>query len=689
MGLSHTVSGNIASFRSPSRVPIESLKFHFLPKQATGTPSPENPIPIEGWTGLNGRQEGKNLIDISALTGTNKVWWKGSVISGYNNHCVTPKIPVKPGVAYRLNRNSFSQSYVCYFDKNGDYVSQETWDNYVPSRTIPDNVYYVGITIGTEYLNNPKPLFTVGSQETEYTDYVEPRQIQITFPTTGKNLYHYDSSNFTTEDIPTQSAGVVRRQAYHTGVYGGTYTISTSIIDESTRPSGNYGIFNYGTYKNGEAHIIGLLIHTTTEYTKTITLARDEELIIITTADSIYAANRGIQKYNIQIEAGDAATSYVAYSSDNTYYGGYYDFVAGEIVATHKKFILTGYEDIPYSLYSGSIYTPSSKKSILADSKNGTTISGWSNMFEQTSGRNLQTYYIRKSYDGYGLQFYHAAYYFNLDELTAENFVAKLKSLNDSGNPLTIVYELATPIHISVAPQNLQSLLDHNNLWSNTNGITEVTYAVTESNDILATRKMAAMFENGHHKKVVLNQLACALSTTDWKAYGGTTNTITVVDDEATLTLNEISTTTYKNSIVTETSGRTYTYEGHKYYFMYQFCPSWSTQGIGFSILNQNSPVYPTAQANEYTSCSGICTETSTGYHNIMLSYSGFDKSWVAGNTVKCKAPIMVDLTKMFGEGNEPITATEFERICALNGFDLTIYHSKDTTGTEQYWIIP
>jgi len=188
MGLSYTVSGDIASFRTPSRVPIESLKFHFLPKQAAGTPSPENPIPIEGWTGLNGRQEGKNLIDLNALTGDNKVWWKGSVVSGYPNHCVTPKIPVKPGVAYRLNRNSGQHGYLCYFDKNGDYVDQKTWDDYTPSRVIPDNVYFVGITIGTQYLDNPKPSFTVGSQATEYSDYVEPRQIPITFPD-GETIY--------------------------------------------------------------------------------------------------------------------------------------------------------------------------------------------------------------------------------------------------------------------------------------------------------------------------------------------------------------------------------------------------------------------------------------------------------------------------------------------------------------------
>ena len=48
--LTHTVSGDIASFRSAARVPIESLKCHFLPIQdGTGDPSPDNVRPITGW----------------------------------------------------------------------------------------------------------------------------------------------------------------------------------------------------------------------------------------------------------------------------------------------------------------------------------------------------------------------------------------------------------------------------------------------------------------------------------------------------------------------------------------------------------------------------------------------------------------------------------------------------------------
>ena len=83
-GLSHTVSGDIASFRTPSRVPIESLKFRFLPKQADGMPTPENPIPIEGWTGVNGNNINGVVPNISNNNGmekSGKIWRNTSLDS--------------------------------------------------------------------------------------------------------------------------------------------------------------------------------------------------------------------------------------------------------------------------------------------------------------------------------------------------------------------------------------------------------------------------------------------------------------------------------------------------------------------------------------------------------------------------------------------------------------------------------
>ena len=71
-----------------------------------------------------------------------------------------------------------------------------------------------------------------------------------------------------------------------------------------------------------------------------------------------------------------------------------------------------------------------------------------------------------------------------------------LANLYENGTPLTVVYKLNSPIHIPIAPQNLKSYLDYNNFWSDTNDITEVTYKIGESKDILQERMKALEFNN-------------------------------------------------------------------------------------------------------------------------------------------------------------------------------------------------
>ena len=48
-----TISGSLATFRTPYKQDIRSLKAYFTPKQeGSGTPSPDNVRPITGWTGV-------------------------------------------------------------------------------------------------------------------------------------------------------------------------------------------------------------------------------------------------------------------------------------------------------------------------------------------------------------------------------------------------------------------------------------------------------------------------------------------------------------------------------------------------------------------------------------------------------------------------------------------------------------
>ena len=65
------VSGDIATFADGADgMPIKHLIANIEPVRAEGTPSPENPLPITGWTGLSGQACGKNLLPSEAQSQT-------------------------------------------------------------------------------------------------------------------------------------------------------------------------------------------------------------------------------------------------------------------------------------------------------------------------------------------------------------------------------------------------------------------------------------------------------------------------------------------------------------------------------------------------------------------------------------------------------------------------------------------
>ena len=100
-----------------------------------------------------------NLIDPTKMT-DRSVWWAGTVYSGYAFNSATEKIPVTPGATYYLNRRSDKgdgtgqQQMVSYFGSNQAYISQTQWIDGGVTKTIPDNVYYIGITVTTAYKND-------------------------------------------------------------------------------------------------------------------------------------------------------------------------------------------------------------------------------------------------------------------------------------------------------------------------------------------------------------------------------------------------------------------------------------------------------------------------------------------------------------------------------------------------------
>ena len=69
--LTAKTSGEIASFMTPAKTNIKSLKVHFSPKQlGAGDPSPENVREIVGWDGVEVNDCGENLVQFLKKTRT-------------------------------------------------------------------------------------------------------------------------------------------------------------------------------------------------------------------------------------------------------------------------------------------------------------------------------------------------------------------------------------------------------------------------------------------------------------------------------------------------------------------------------------------------------------------------------------------------------------------------------------------
>ena len=110
--------------------------------------------------------------------------------------------------------------------------------------------------------------------------------------------------------------------------------------------------------------------------------------------------------------------------------------------------------------------------------------------------------------------------------------------------------------------------------------------------------------------------------------------------------------------------------------------------GAEFGNNNQRTFI-ESAEANKWHRISGMAACKGTRANYLYVSYCRTNPNTydVTGMVCQTKCPIQVNLTQMFGAGNEPATPEEFEHLCAINGVDLTKPQAYDE-GTERSWII-
>ena len=108
-GVEDTATGNPVTFQTDLAKPLKSLVSNFLPIQSgTGDPSPTNVRPITGWTGLDVKHFGENVIEINRNTETTVNGLTFTPVKDSNNKTVAIKIT---GTS-NANNTFFNLNYV-------------------------------------------------------------------------------------------------------------------------------------------------------------------------------------------------------------------------------------------------------------------------------------------------------------------------------------------------------------------------------------------------------------------------------------------------------------------------------------------------------------------------------------------------------------------------------------------------
>lgn len=193
-----TASGSIAHFSDGAdTVPLKSSKFYITPTQASGTPTPSNPLPISGHTGLTITRTGANLFDISTID---------SIDTDGNG----------------TMRNG------CIFSLRGAFTA---------SGVQTENAYIYGkIKSGSTY--GSIIYFTSGSPTTF------SRTLTIN---QGEELLIYDGSSVATMSASTERLGIIKIELGNTATAYEPYTATTYPVSWSEQ-----GTVYGGYFKDGE-----------------------------------------------------------------------------------------------------------------------------------------------------------------------------------------------------------------------------------------------------------------------------------------------------------------------------------------------------------------------------------------------------------------------------------------------------
>ena len=208
-------------------------------------------------------------------------------------------------------------------------------------------------------------------------------------------------------------------------------------------------------------------------------------------------ANLGKQTVldSVQIEQSLSATSYESYSittypvswtSQGTIYGGYVDLVSGVLT---KTWVSVDAGTIDWDLATNNAY----RQAWVTDSLDIVPVNASSEPGHCIS-TIFKTISQSATWGPYSISGGHISVPKNIYIIFESNAYSTTEEVKAAVSGIPIVYELATPITYQLAPQQLTTLLGRNNIWSDTNGNTTVSYPLVETGAIREAKKRVLNF---------------------------------------------------------------------------------------------------------------------------------------------------------------------------------------------------
>ena len=521
--LTAKTSGEIASFMTPAKTNIKSLKVHFSPKQlGTGDPSPENVREIVGWDGVDLYYSGKNLFNLTAESFTSSTSYAyapipinfeakfsfvkknsdidtSNIYFGVSYYMPTSSTEINKGYTWNMEKGiaqtgNKSKNIITYPSNTDIYLQVARYVVIYPKTAVADFFETYDVQLEIEPVTSYEPYhgnniltnWTKNIKQWSYTD----TTIDDSYSSNIFNEYGNGRWDNAITDIPSEW-------------FGKELTYS-AYIERSSSPLNDYDDVRVWCYGESttlfDANRAQRFYDADTSGRSWVTFTIPEGTERIAFGLRL---SKGSRVYNPQLEYGSEPTEYQPYVG--TVYGGYIDLISGELIENYKYIRLdantqcTEFRISDNGLYtiwyhindmaSGSIQTFYNDSNIMCN-----------NIQKVLSRGSIPTTQL-------GILFgnnTNNVYLYNMNYVYGYTTKEEISAWLDE-NPVYVTVPLATPITHQLTPTQLQSFIGQNNFWSNADYV-EIEYDLIETEDIQKCRKKIML--NQPHTESVIGDIA-------------------------------------------------------------------------------------------------------------------------------------------------------------------------------------